>query len=295
LTKPHIFVVIPVHDRWAFTHTCLSGLFGDSTAPPATVIVVDDGSIDGTSRAIAEQFPNVKVLSGDGTLWWTGAMNVGVGWALAEAAPHDVVLSLNNDTLPPPRYLERLLLAYAAAPRALIGSLQVSVTDRATVVDGGVSVDWMTAKYRTAGRGASMAKGVPAGPDLRRTDVLGGCGTLIPVSAFREIGPYWEQGLRHYAADYELSRRAMRAGFDLFVDWASPLYVREAETGIHASVASGRLAVLLRSFWDIRSANDLRVRWRFAAAACPRWALPSYILWDYARVVVGSVRRYRSR
>jgi len=34
----------------------------------------------------------------------------------------------------------------------------------------------------------------------------------------------------HYAADFELSRRALGAGFDLFVDWASPLPVREAET-----------------------------------------------------------------
>jgi GT2 family glycosyltransferase len=295
VTEPRIYIVIPVHDRLAFTRECLTGLFADEAARAATIVVVDDGSSDGTSTAIAEEFPTVKVLHGDGTLWWTGAMNVGVGWALALAALHDVVLSLNNDTLPPAGYLTGLLRAHAAAPRALIGSLQVSATDRETLVDGGVTIDWPTAKFRTVGRGQTVGCDEPPGPDLRRTDVLGGCGTLIPVNAFRETGPYWEQGLRHYAADYELSRRAARAGFDLFVDWGSPLYVREAETGIHASVGGGGVTGLLRSFWGIRSANDFRVRWRFAVAACPRWALPSYLVCDYVRVVVGSVRRYRSR
>jgi len=71
--------------------------------------------------------------------------------------------------------------------------------------------------------------------------------------------------------------------------------VREAETGIHASVSGAGLAGLLRSFWDIRSANDFRNRWRFAVAACPRWALPTYVPCDYARVVIGSTRRYRSQ
>lgn len=293
--EAHVYVVIPVHNRWAFTRECLAGLLGHDQALPLTIVVVDDGSTDGTSQAVAKEFPIVNILSGDGELWWTGAMNLGVGWALARAKPDDVVLSLNNDTIPPPQYVERLLRAHTAAPDSLIGSLLVGAGGRDTVVDGGVSVGWATAKYHTAGRGARVVVGATSNPDLRRVDVLSGCGTLIPVRAFRRTGPYYEKGLRHYAADYELSRRALRAGFGLYVDWSSPLFVREAETGTHASVADGGVTGLLRSFWDIRSANDFRVRWRFAVAACPRWALPSYVLSDYSRVVIGSIRRYRAR
>jgi len=289
-----VFVVIPVHNRLELTRACLASL-REQSFRDFTVVVVDDGSTDGTSNALANEFPAVTILSGDGSLWWAGAMNVGVGWALARAEWDDVVLSLNDDTIPPPDYLERLLRAHAASPHALVGSLQLSAADRATVIDGGVTVNWATAKYRTAGCGVTADGDACPGPNLRRVDVLGGRGTLIPVEALRRTGPYWEQGLRHYAADYELSRRAQRAGFDLVVDWGSPLYVREAETGTHAGVAGGGVTGLLRSFWDIRSANDFRVRWRFAAAACPRWALPSYVVCDYARVVVGSVRRYQAR
>ena len=289
-----VFVIIPVHNRLELTRACLAAL-REQSFHDHTIVVVDDGSTDGTSAALTRELPTVRILKGDGSLWWSGAMNVGVGWALARAKPHDVVLSLNNDTIPPPGYLERLLKAHAVAPQAMIGSLLVSATDRQTIVDGGVTIDWATAKYRTAGRGDTMDVGAHAPPSLRRVDVLSGCGTLIPVCVFERIGTYDEVRLRHYAADYELARRALRAGFGLFVDWASPLHLWEAETGIHAFAGSAGFGGLLRSFWDVRSANDFRNRWRFAVAACPRWALPTYVPCDYARVVIGGLRRYRSR
>lgn len=289
-----VFVIIPVHNRVEFTRACLAALHEQSFRD-FTIVVVDDGSTDGTSDALSEEFPTVRVLNGNGTLWWTGAMNVGVHWALAHANPEDVVLSLNNDTIPPVGYLERLLRAHIAAPDALVGSLLVSATDRRTIVDGGVTLDWATAKYRTAGRGDTADVGVDVPPSLRRVDVLSGCGTLIPACVFERVGTYDEERLRHYAADYEFARRAGRYGFGLFVDWASPLHLWEAETGTHASTTTAGFGGLLRSFWDIRSANDFRNRWRFAVAACPRWALATYVPCDYARVVFGSIRRYRSR
>ena len=285
-----VFVIIPVHNRLHLTRACLASL-SEQSFRDFTVVVVDDGSTDGTSESLAKEFPAARVLKGDGTLWWTGAMNVGVGWALARAEPQDVVLTLNNDTTPPPEYLERLMRAHVVAPHTLIGSLVVSATDRKTIVDGGVTIDWMTAKYRTAGRGLAVEVHADLHPDLRPVDVLSGCGTLIPVSAFARTGPYDGKRLRHYAADYELSRRALNAGYGLFVDWASPLHLWESETGIHASPASAGLCGLLRSFWDMRSANDFRNRWWFAVAACPRWALPTYVPCDYARVVIGSMVR----
>jgi GT2 family glycosyltransferase len=135
----------------------------------------------------------------------------------------------------------------------------------------------------------------PDAPDLYPVDVLGGCGTLIPVSVFRRIGLYDERALRHYGADYELSRRAARAGFRLMVDKRSALHVRTRESGLHVTASDSDIRALLRSFWHLKSANDLRLRWRFARRVCPpRW-LPLYVPSDYARVVLGSSRRWAMR
>ena len=115
------------------------------------------------------------------------------------------------------------------------------------------------------------------------------------MRAFRQIGLYDEYSLRHYGADYEFSRRALAAGFALYVDKASMLYVRERESGLHLSVGTRDLTALVQSLWSIKSANDLRLRWRFARRACPRRWQPAYIPCDNARVIAGSLRRHWAR
>jgi GT2 family glycosyltransferase len=292
MSTPQAWVVIPVHNRLPLTLECLHSLGGDDAAGSCTIVVVDDGSTDGTSEVLAREFPDVVVLRGDGSLWWTGAMNMGVGWALSRAVDADVVVSLNNDAAAPSGWLEGLLRAHAAAPDALLGSFILSAADRATVVDGGVTVHWPTAKYRSAGRGGRWTSRTADAPDLRPVDLLGGCGTLIPVRIVRRVGPYDQRNFPHYAADYELSRRAAAAGFPLYLDRASMLYLREEESGVHARVGGRGVATLLRSFWSRGSANDLRVRWRFARRACPRRWQSTYIPCDYVRVVGGSLARY---
>ena len=286
-----VFVIIPVHNRRDFTRACLASL-REQGFRDFTIVVVDDGSTDGTSKTLAEEFPAVRVLIGDGTLWWTGAMNVGVGWVMRQASDDDAIVTLNNDTLPPPDYLDRLLAAQASQPGALVGSLLVSAADRRMIVDGGVRIHWPTAKYSSDQLAEPLPLRRANHPDLYHVDVLSGCGTIIPVETFRKVGPYNERSLRHYGADYEFSRRAQAAGFPLYVDKASILYVHEHETGVHDAVGHRDLRVLLRSFSDIKSANDLRLRWRFARRVCPRrWQL-TYVPCDYARVIVGSFKRH---
>jgi GT2 family glycosyltransferase len=293
MTDPHLYVVIPVHDRLALTRACLSAL-ERQTIDEFTVVIIDDGSSDGTADVVKREFPRAVLLHGDGSLWWAGAMNAGIAWVLNHAGTEDLVLTLNNDTIPSEGYLEGLLSAHDAAPRALIGSTLVSAHDRCTIIDAGVRVNWLTAKYHVAGRGAAYRDRAGEGRQLAAVDVLSGCGTLVPLQAYRNAGPYDQERLRHYAADFEFSRRALRRGHSLFVDWSSPLFVDETQTGIHASVVRNGLKTLLRSFWDIRSANDFGTRLRFATSACPRWALPAYVPMDYARVIVGSVHRLSS-
>ena len=289
---PHVYVVIPVHDRLEFTRACLSHLLADPAAQAATIVVVDDGSTDGTRDALPAEFP-ITMIPGGGDLWWAGAMNLGVGWVLGHAGEDDVVVTLNNDTVPPSDYLERLLTRPRGRPgfprRLGAGERRRPAHHhrrRCTRELGDGQVP-----HRRPGRGAAarrrrgaQARASRRAERLRHAHPGAGLPPRRPVPAGATSALCGR--LRILAA-------GLAGGSTLLVDWASPLYVHEAQTGIHAALATTDARGLLRTFWSLRSANDFRTRLFFALAACPRWALPLYVPCDYARVVLGSIRRYR--
>ena len=81
------------------TLACLDALYRCDL--PAGVglsaVLVDDGSRDGTGDAVRQRFPQVEVLRGDGSLYWSGGMRM--AWARAMAQGFDDYLWLNDDTI----------------------------------------------------------------------------------------------------------------------------------------------------------------------------------------------------
>src|SRR5688572_24373538 len=97
MSRVRVEVVTPVHNRKELTLGCLRSLFSaDSAGLDLHAIVVDDGSSDGTSAALRQEFPDVEIVRGDGSLWYTGGMNRGIEAAMKHDP--DFVLAINNDS-----------------------------------------------------------------------------------------------------------------------------------------------------------------------------------------------------
>lgn len=110
-----IVAIIACHDRRETTLACLETLSACGAAAAAQgigavgVILVDDGSRDGTAAAVARRFPDVRILTGDGSLWWGGAMALGLS-AIDDRA--DFHLWLNDDVTLDADALARLVAVH---------------------------------------------------------------------------------------------------------------------------------------------------------------------------------------
>lgn len=108
-----IAVVIAVHNRIAFTRRCLDSIRLSSLAHEVVPIVVDDGSLDGTSKVIEKEYPEARVLNGNGTLWFGGATQLGIDTILNSETHYDYIMTLNNDTFLNEGALDLMVVASA--------------------------------------------------------------------------------------------------------------------------------------------------------------------------------------
>ena len=88
----NVFCVVPVHNRVEITKRFL-GFLSAQDYPALHVVVIDDGSTDGTADLLAQSSHlNLTVLRGDGTLWWGGALHMGMQWVSKMATDADYLL-----------------------------------------------------------------------------------------------------------------------------------------------------------------------------------------------------------
>lgn len=103
--RPTASIIIPVWNEWELTRACLESL-RPTLGLRDQVIVVDNGSVDGTASGLA-RYSWVTVVSHPQNLGFAAGCNGGA--AVAEGA---VVVFLNNDTVVPARWLDGLLAPF---------------------------------------------------------------------------------------------------------------------------------------------------------------------------------------
>ncbi len=98
-----ISCVIPVRDRASLVTGAVASALGQRTSRSLEIIVVDDGSTDGSGPRVRSRFPEVRVVTTPG-LGPGLARNAGV-----EAAKGDVIMFLDSDDQWCPNHLEALM------------------------------------------------------------------------------------------------------------------------------------------------------------------------------------------
>jgi GT2 family glycosyltransferase len=175
----------------------------------ARIMVVDNGSRDGTIEQVRAHFPTVTLLALPENRGFAAGNNVGITAALDAGA--DGVMLLNNDARVTPDFLPPLLAAITSAPRCAAASSAVFRLDRPEMIDVAY------AEVRFDRRSVVQIMGVNALPaegfDTRReVEVAVGTSLLLRAEALREVG-LLDEAYFAYHEDVDWCLRARRAGW----------------------------------------------------------------------------------
>jgi|688.fasta_scaffold194887_2 GT2 family glycosyltransferase len=171
-----VYIIIPVHNRKAITLQCLDNLQSLGILDKHKIIVVDDGSQDGTATAINNLYPSIIILTGDGNLWWTGAIKLGMEYAYRQGA--DYFIWLNDDTFPLSGTIEGLINACQVQSYRMIVSAQCYTTADLTVPSYG-------AVQKVAG---NLVPSHTTTDEIIVGDAVSGNLVCLPRSVIKDIG-----------------------------------------------------------------------------------------------------------
>jgi GT2 family glycosyltransferase len=192
------------------TLKCVRSLL-EAGATPGKMIVVDNGSTDGSSEALEEAFRGaVKVIQSDRNLGFSGGYNLGIWQALQTGAKW--VLMINNDTWVAPDFLENLCSTAEAYPQyALFGPMILYATqpERIWFLGDRLIPGLLSTRSMDKNR---VARNIY--PSILQVDFLNGCAILIRTQIFQEIG-FFDENLFMYGEEVDFCWRARQAGFRL--------------------------------------------------------------------------------
>lgn len=235
------FAVTVNWNRAKDTLECVDSLFEGNQG--IQVIVVDNGSKDGSSSLLKSHYPDLELIENETNLGYVKGANQGVKRALEQGASH--VLLINNDAIARPGMMKRLLQAMDDHPQAgVIGP---------KIFYYGTDVMWFNGGHFNHLLGLSthplMDRQDDGGDQDREVGFITGCAMLVRSQVFSDIGLF-DEDFEIYTEDLDFCLRAKEGGYGV---WLVPGAVAEHKVSISTGVSGSNLMTPYRSYYYARN------------------------------------------
>jgi GT2 family glycosyltransferase len=215
----------------------------------SSYLLFDDGSTDGTSQELLADFPDLMIVRGDGTFYWSGAMRVLLNRA-SELPDVDALILSNDD-----------IALSSGKLRSALDLFEDLNGDHPTVVvgafsDGAGNTTYSGMRQRSRNRPLSLEM-IPPSEKAVQCDTFNGNLVIIPKAIYKDVGGM-NPRFRHLFGDIDLGYRISRTGARIVI---APGHVGVCY--LNKSVNEQLNALTIRERWNVafgplRSINDYR-------------------------------------
>lgn len=217
-----IAALLTCYNRKEKTLECLRTLYhqkGLATRYLVDTFLVDDGSSDGTGQAVQQNYPQIKLIEGNGNLFWNRGMFT--AWKFAALKNYDFYLWLNDDTNLYDAGLDEMLSA-------------AELTKSKAIICGCIESPIKKGELTYGGARLNRKGCVPVPPtgELKECDVIHGNCVLIPKHVYKKVGNLdWQ--FSHAIGDHDYGLRAKKAGIKIFI---SAKFVASCDRNVHLPI-----------------------------------------------------------
>jgi len=240
--KPKLSIIIVSWNCLSYLQKCLESILSSSVSFPLEIIIVDNGSSDGTVEAIKLAYPQVKIIANQSNLGFPRACNQGL-----EASTGSFILLLNPDTELNPETLEKTVGFLENHPEIGLMGVKIKRPDGRIQLHGGRAFPTL---FSLICNSLGLDRAFPSlkffsSPDLtfwnhsssQEVDMVSGTFMLFSRGVYEELGGLDER-LPLFFEDMEFCWRVKQSGRKIY-------YLAETEIVHHSGVSSTRAP----SFW----------------------------------------------
>jgi GT2 family glycosyltransferase len=222
--QPLVSIIIVNFNGKRFLKKCFSSIISQ-TYPSLELILVDNGSKDGSVELVQKHFPGVKIITNGDNLGFAKGNNIGI-----RAASGDLIATLNNDTEASPYWVESLVSGMLSDDRiGMCASRMLFMRDPGMINSTGICI---------SRSGACWDRGMfeQDHGQYARGEVFGPCAgaALYKKKMLDEIGLF-DEDFFAYMEDADLAFRGRAAG-------GRCVYVPEAAVYHYHSATSGYMS-----------------------------------------------------
>jgi GT2 family glycosyltransferase len=254
-----VYILLPVHNRRHQTKKFIECLKAQ-TYQNYHLILIDDGSTDGTAEMVQAIIPSATVLKGFGNWWWAGSLQQGINWLKNHSVnSSDLILMINDDVIFGPEFLNTAIDLLQGKQKILLQAQSYSKRT-GCLASTGVSADLKNLSFRKTTLSDEI-------------NCLSTMGLFLRFSDLSVVGDFYPKLLPHYLSDCEFTIRAYKRGLKLITDSKLILYFDEETSGFNFDFKNQRISDI-RKYFSIKSVVN-PIYWTiFVILTCPTIWIP---------------------